>query len=507
MFLYTHSSKNGFKVIKESSKEILKDFNEIFSLISNPEDVMKNFINSIKINLLNIGHSTEEILFTLKEIIPIIRKFDKSGFVLDSIFKEIRSYFKQFRRDFNISLLNFLLKNKFADFTLKDYETKNDPFSLEYPSNSDDVNDDVNDDVDDDVNDDGDADVKSSLFVKSLWKPDPNYIKSLINPEIRSADPINLIISQLSLNSTSSLAESYQKQIASRLLKIETIKEIEEIVEEVEIFRIKCGDPFVTSLNIMINDILESRNMKTINDSFKVTTISHRYWPEFIEKNLEHPEFVKNHLKSVKETYSHQFYDKKIIWRPQMDEVKLSLEFKNGNFLFTCPIEAAILLNSFDFPVDPEEEFDLNMAKTLTEISDLNILKSAITFWLKKRILILSRPLNFKFAQFYDPNESDCVDSHLTLFISKEAESFADDDNDLDNDLSVFQQNYWPIISNMFKTFGQISAERIQSTLKMYSKEYKEPQDLLTKLLQSRVREGILQSTGNRIILYSIVNK
>ena len=67
---YFYSSKNCFKVIKES-KDTLKDFNEHFTLVSNPEDVMKNVINSIKISLLNIGHSTEEILFTLKEIIPI----------------------------------------------------------------------------------------------------------------------------------------------------------------------------------------------------------------------------------------------------------------------------------------------------------------------------------------------------------------------------------------------------------------------------------------------------
>lgn len=472
------SSNNAFNIIKYS-KDVLNDFKENFSIVSNPEVVMKNIINSIKIILLNIGHSTEEILFTLKEIIPIIRTFDSSGFILDSIFKETKTYFKQYRKDLNISLLNFLLKNKSAHFTLKDFETKNNPFSLEYPYDN-------------------------SL----LWEPDPNYIKSLINPEIRTADPINLIISQLSSNSTSSLAESYQKQIANRLLKVETMEEIEKIVEEVEQFRIKCGEAFVSSLDIMINDIIESRNKNTNHDSFKVTIISHRYWPEFVEKEIEYPEFVANHLELVREAYSRQFEDKKIIWRPQMDEVKIALEFQNGIFMFTCPIEAAVLLNSFDFPVDPEEEFDLNKAAASKVISDGNILKSAISFWLKKRILIPSpHPFNFKFSHFYDPNESDCVDSHLTLFTSKDSETFADDEIDLDNDFPSFQQKYWPIISNMLKTFGQISAERIQSTLKMYSKDYKEPQDLLTKFLQSRVKEGILQSTGNRIILYSIVNK
>ena len=98
----------------------------------------------------------------------------------------------------------------------------------------------------------------------------------------------------------------------------------------------------------------------------------------------------------------------------------------------------------------------------------------------------------------------------MTLFSEEDATFVDDDEEDLgcvQEIFNQFQQKYWSIIANMLKTFGQISAERIQSTLKMYSKEYKEPQDLLTKFLQNRVKEGILQSAGNRIVLYSLVNK
>lgn len=134
----------------------------------------------------------------------------------------------------------------------------------------------------------------------------------------------------------------------------------------------------------------------------------------------------------------------------------------------------------------------------------------AINFWLKTRILLVCKGFSFKFAQEYDPVEDDCVDSHLTLF-SNEDVAFVDDEEEDSKSsqelLNQFQQKYWSIIANMFKTFGQISAERIQSTLKMYSKEYKEPQDSLTKFLQHRVKEGVLQSAGNRIVLYSLVNK
>lgn len=457
----------------------IKNFN--ISNALNVEELMGNVINSIKNGLLNVGNLTEDIIFMMKDLIPILRSIDNSGFVLDSIFKEMKNYFKQFRKDLNLALLNFLLKNKSQDFSLME-QSKNNYNPLEYPPNV------------------------------TSWKPDPIYIKSYINPEIKTADSINLIISQLSSNSLSSLTEIYQKQIAERLLKLETERDIEEIIEEVELLNIKCGESFVTSLNIMINDVMESRNKITHDSSLKVTMISHRYWPEFTsgKDELEHPEFISKHLTKIKENFSQQYEDKKIIWRPQMDEVKVSLEFQNENFLFTCSIEAAILLNSFDFSEEEDEEFDLNMAAALTGISDRKVLKSAIMFWLKMRILLPSTmtPYHFKFAQIYDPNDSDCVDAHLIDFSSKDLEPFADDDKScLDDSFTAFQEKYWPIISNMFKTFGQISAERIQSTLKMYSKEYKEPLEFLTKFLQTRVRDDILQSNGNRIILYSLVNK
>lgn len=443
-----------------------------------------NVINSIKNGLLNISNSTLEILFTLKDIIQSIREIDPSGFVLDSCLRETRNYFKHFRKDLNSALLNFLMHHKTADFCLNYFDEQKvngnqSKLGLEYPPKSSSDN----------------------------WKPDPTYVKAFINPEIRTSDPINLLISQLSKSSSDSLAEFYQKQISERLLQVESIEEIESIVGEVEMFRNKCGEAFVSSLNIMINDVIESRSKTTATPDFKMTIISHRYWPEIIEKQLSHPEFITEKLNEMSSTYSRQYEDKKIIWRPQLDEVKISLEFPSGTFLFSCPLEAAILISSFDFPVDPEEEFDLGMALALTGISDKKLLKNAIRFWLKKRIIFASpvTKFHFRFAQDFDPNESDCVDHLSVVFDKNEAEAFADDDESSESDFTIFKEKYWPIIANMFKTFGQISAERIQSTLKMYSKEYKEPLDTLTKFLQSRVKEGILQSSGNRIILYSLM--
>lgn len=191
-----------------------------------------------------------------------------------------------------------------------------------------------------------------------------------------------------------------------------------------------------------------------------------------------------------------------------MDEVKLELEFKSGKtFTFLCPIEAAILMSSFEFP--EEEEFDMKALVAYTGITDKKVLKSALSFWLKRKIIIPSRlnEYSFKFADDYNPEESLCVDAHLTVYEAKDAEKYADDEEESNENFIIFQEKYWPIILNMFKTFGQISAERIQSTLKMYSKEYKESLDQLTKYLQSRVKEGFLQSSGNRIVLYSILNK
>ena len=97
--------------------------------------------------------------------------------------------------------------------------------------------------------------------------------------------------------------------------------------------------------------MLSSRSKTTATPDFKMTIISHRYWPKIIEKQLSHPEFITEKIDEMSSTYSRQYEDKKIIWRPQLDEVKISLEFPSGTFCFRVLLETAILISSFDFPV------------------------------------------------------------------------------------------------------------------------------------------------------------
>lgn len=501
--IFCISSENIFKILINNNhnlkyNSLLDEFKDL--ILTDDELTMKTLSNSICKEYLHIGNSTEKILFGIMKIIPLVRSLDSSGFVIDLCLKEVNLYLKQNRKDLDLALLNFVVKNLNNDFSIKEIGDKSiNLFALDYD--------------------------KLISKSKDTWKPDPNFIKTFIDPEIRTGNPINLLISLLS--SSTSISEIYQKKIAKQLLQIKFEEEVDAIVKEVEMMKFKCGDSFVSSIGIMINDIIESRKFNEINLknngigvnssvsdplitsnpslSLNATVISHRYWPDFSSKVLEHPEFLNEKLNTISSIYSKQFNDKKVVWRPHLDAVEIELEFSNGFFTFKCPSEAAILINSFAFPED--EEFDLNLLTAVSGISDKNLLKGAVKFWLKKRVMTLSadNPFNFRFSQFYDPSEVDCIDSDLTLFDLKEI-SFTDDEDSSQNDFKIFQK-HWPTISNMFKTFGQISAERIQSTLKMYSKEYKEPLESLTNFLQHRVREGLLQTSGNRIIIYTTVNK
>ena len=189
-----------------------------------------------------------------------------------------------------------------------------------------------------------------------------------------------------------------------------------------------------------------------------------------------------------------------------MDEVEVEVTFSNGTFNFHAPPEAAILLTSFDFPADTQESFNFSLISAVSSISDKNLLKSALLFWLKKRVIVAcpDEPFHFRFAMEFDPSRGDCVDAHLTLI--EESDDFADEEQDIDAEVMALQR-FWPIIANMFKTFGQLSLERIHSTLSMFSKEYKGPMALLSRFLQQKVKEGVLSVSGNKIIVYSAVNK
>ena len=184
----------------------------------------------------------------------------------------------------------------------------------------------------------------------------------------------------------------------------------------------------------------------------------------------------------------------------------MEITFTNGAFHFRAPLEAAILLNTFDFPDDAQESFDLKLLAMTSGISDKSLLKSALLFWLKKRVIVPcpEEAFHFRFALSYDASCGDCVDAHLTLF--EPSDDFADEEQDIDAEVLALQR-FWPIIANMFKTFGQLSLERIHSTLSMFSKDYKGPVTLLSRFLQQKVKEGVLNVSGNKIIVYSAVNK
>ncbi len=184
----------------------------------------------------------------------------------------------------------------------------------------------------------------------------------------------------------------------------------------------------------------------------------------------------------------------------------MELTFTNGTFPFRAPPEAATLLTSFDFPADAQESFDFKLLSMTSGITDKSLLKSALLFWLKKRVIVSCQEeaFHFRFATSYDDSCGDCVDAHLTLF--EPNEEFADEEQSIDADVLALQ-SFWPIIANMFKTFGQLSLERIHSTLSMFSKEYKGPVTLLSRYLQQKVKEGVLNVSGNKIIVYSTVNK
>jgi hypothetical protein len=195
-----------------------------------------------------------------------------------------------------------------------------------------------------------------------------------------------------------------------------------------------------------------------------------------------------------------------VTWRPHLDEVDLEITFTNGAFHFRAPLEAAILLKSFDFPAGAQKSFNLELLSVTSGIGDKSLLRAALLFWLKKRVLVAcaEEAFHFRFALSFDASGGDCVDAHLTLLESND--NFADEEQDIDTEI-VALQRFWPIIANMFKTFGQLSLERIHSTLSMFSKEYKGPITLLSRFLQQKVKEGVLSVGGNKIIVYSAVNK
>ena len=433
------------------------------------KEILDNLSDACCKHFLCIQYATEEILRHFIKIVPILRKLDGSCYALQMIINNCRSYLKN-RHDMAETIVK-LVHDRMIEFGSLTQSSGKNPFALNY----------------------------DCLKDSSGWNPDPPFVIEPISTQLKTGHPSGLIL--LMLPSLNTLAETYQNLIASRLLNAKTRTALAKAVEKFKTLRDNFKINFNNSIDVMISDTVDNQERNLRHDCLTASIISHRYWPAKTFKcsrtliNL--PEPIRDSLSQVSRLYSAIYPNRRLQRQTLFDSVDVELDFDNGTFPLTVPPEVAVLLSTMEFG----EAFDLKLAKLASGLNE-ELTRAAVEFLLKKRIVKLLLPERMLvFAETFDRLLPDCVDSQLTLL--EPEDDFADEDEEIDL-ATLALQRFWPLIANMFKTFGQLSAERIHSTLSMMNKEYKGPLPVLIKLLQHKVKEGALQVSGSKIVVYSV---
>lgn len=238
------------------SESIVKDI-VILMNREHLEHLHELIVNSVCKMLLNVGHDTEEIVQRLSEAITVLRRLDKSGFLIDQLLCRVRLYLKH-RKDLNKSLLRYLLKTT-ETFSLSTAEAISHGHVLHF----------------------------DELQNEQDWEPEPTFVTESASKLAKSAHPVTLIL--LSLSSIDALQEAFLNFLTSELLRLDTDEVIRTFVTNVSDLKKRCGFELPVAAEVMLRDVLENR---TIVDDVSVTVISSRYWPERSSNLLSHPESV-----------------------------------------------------------------------------------------------------------------------------------------------------------------------------------------------------------------------
>jgi hypothetical protein len=249
-FLTFHCEK-----INECSAEIIE---EVVSLMDrcHLERLHETVVTRICKSLLNVGQDTGQIVQSLVSIVSVLRRLDRSGFLIDQVLSRVRLYLKH-RADLNQSLLNFLFQTKehfsFADATVSSSN------ALHF----------------------------DELQGEENWQPEPSFVTETVSKVTKNAHPAVLVL--VSLSSTEALQDEFQNFLAERLLKCPSDESAQELATLISGLKKRCGFELSVAAEVMFRDVFENR---AVSPDFSVTIISNRYWPERMKHSLSHPENI-----------------------------------------------------------------------------------------------------------------------------------------------------------------------------------------------------------------------
>lgn len=444
------------------------------TIIQQRKILINSFISNLKLELLNPGVETLRIL---KYYILMIKSFnllEPNGVLLDIASRPIRKYLKDRNDTINHIVVGLLSDEK--------EKSENNLNLTQYL-------------VDDDKEFHDDNNGKRLMIFDdhnySLnWTPAP--IDAL--PDFQQQEklnhqekikPINIIECLTTLfDSKKVFINEFLNKFSRKLISSRNDdKEIILLIFKVQILKklfIKNNINDLNNLDIMINDILESKKYNAYNKNkalstefFKNTVVSYLFWPkDLINVNecnnrdigFQLPQYFQKQYDFFAKNYQIRNPGRVIEPIYDLGQVEVELDLKDRKKTFTVTPDLASIIYLFNSDDDDKESkstiLRLNYIAEKLQFNNLDKLKSKIQYWINNRILKEVSVDTYQVSEV-EGNELNSVTGNSNF----EHEEHNGNSNNGNNELNDKMEKYLPFIIAMLTNLGAMDLSKMKNLL------------------------------------------
>ncbi|KAI8140035.1 hypothetical protein BJV82DRAFT_672133 [Fennellomyces sp. T-0311] len=212
-------------------------------------------------------------------------------------------------------------------------------------------------------------------------------------------DPIAMLISIC--GSTTAFVEEYQEKLSKALLLTDNYDTDEEMIK-LEMLKRRFPENTMTSCDIMIKDIAESRRLDRqihedaphIQPSFHGMILSRHYWPE---KEVKEPMALwdMTDQQQYEAKFKHYKANRKLHWTPAQGAVSIELEFQSRTVEMTTDPISALVISVFQGK--DQRHTDEEIASKINV--DLDKVMNSLEYWEKEGIIVLASDCKYQLVE------------------------------------------------------------------------------------------------------------
>ena len=337
------------------------------------------FSEALQRRLLHAGAATQDILTQYINTIKVLREIDPGGAILEQVSGPVRAYLRH-RKDTIRCVVTMLTDDAGEGTSLMDLEAT-DPRPTPGAG-------------------DGDSDVDGDAALApgwDMWQPAASHAASIMSAT--RAGSRGDVVGQLVgvFGSRELFVNEYRSLLADRLLSrggYDTDREVRTL----ELLKLRFGEHLLHACEVMIKDIADSRrldaNVKQGQPAggslqgMAATVISQLFWPQLGAEagaDITLPPRVAAALKAYGERYETLKAPRKLVWKPALGSVTVSLTVGAQVREFTVSPGHATVICAFH----KHDEWDEAQLAATTGMS-AQALAARAGFWVKAGVLVRS---------------------------------------------------------------------------------------------------------------------